>query len=101
MSADEDKLLAPVHPGEILREEFLQPLGLTPYGLGAALHVPRTRIKRLVRGETSLTADTALRLARYFGTTPDFWLRLQTAHDLRVEERRIAAELERIAPRAA
>jgi antitoxin HigA-1 len=64
--------LAPVHPGEILREEFLAPLELTAYGLAAELRVPRTRIERLVREETPVTPDTALRLARYFGTTPEF-----------------------------
>jgi addiction module HigA family antidote len=62
--------LAPVHPGEILREEFLEPLDLTPYVLAAELHVPRTRIERLIREETAMTPDTALRLARYFSTLP-------------------------------
>jgi addiction module HigA family antidote len=74
--------LAPVHPGEILREEYLEPLGITPYKLAAALHVPRTRVERLVREETSVTADTALRLGRYFGTSPEFWLRIQSLFDL-------------------
>lgn len=101
MPANEPSLLPPVHPGEILREEFLHPLSMTPYALGMALNVPRTRIERLVREETSVTADTALRLARYFGTTADFWLRLQTAYDLRVERRRLGAELDGITPRAA
>ena len=77
-----DSPLAPVHPGEILREEFLEPLGITPYALAAALHVPRTRIERLVREETSITVDTALRLGRYFGTSPEFWLRMQSLFDL-------------------
>ena len=76
--------LAPVHPGEILREEFLVPLGLSPYALAAACNVPRTRIERLVREETPVTTDTALRLARYFGTTPEFWVALQSNYDLAV-----------------
>jgi antitoxin HigA-1 len=74
--------LAPVHPGEILREEFLEPLRLTPYRVARAIGVPRTRIERLAREETPVTADTALRLARYFGTTPAFWINLQGQYDL-------------------
>jgi addiction module HigA family antidote len=93
--------LRPVHPGEILREEFLAPLSLTPYALAAVLHVPRTRIERLAREETPVTPDTALRLARYFGTTADFWLGIQARHDLEVTGADLAEELARIEPRAA
>lgn len=75
---------APVHPGEILRAEYMEPLGLTPYALAKRLHVPRTRIERLVREETAMTPDTALRLARCFATTPEFWLALQARHDIDV-----------------
>lgn len=71
-----------IHPGEILREEYLSPLALKPYTLAKKLHVPRTRIERLVDESTSVTPDTALRLAKYFGTTPEFWMNMQTAHDL-------------------
>src|SRR5436190_24051834 len=71
------KALAPVHPGEILREEFLVPLKMSPYALATVLRVPRTRIERLAREETGVTPDTALRLARYFGTTPYFLLGIQ------------------------
>ena len=91
--------LAPLHPGEVLREEFLAPLGLSAYALAKAVHVPRTRIERLVREETPVTADTALRLGRYFGTTARFWLNLQTAHDLEVASVERQAELARIVPR--
>ncbi|MFG1247633.1 HigA family addiction module antitoxin [Xanthobacter flavus] len=91
--------LPPVHPGEILREEFLAPLGLTAYALAAELKVPRTRIERLEREETSVTADTALRLARYFGTSAEFWLNLQTLHDVQVEQDRLGEELAAIRPR--
>lgn len=68
------KKLAPIHPGEVLREEFLKPMKLTPYAVAAALDVPRTRIERLAREETPVTADTALRLAKFFRTTPAFWM---------------------------
>jgi addiction module HigA family antidote len=91
--------LPPLHPGEVLREEFLEPLGMTSYALAKALHVPRPRIERIVREENPITADTALRLARYFGTSPEFWTRLQDLYDLRVAEREIAAELSTIEPR--
>ena len=69
----------PVHPGEILREEFMAPLKLSGYALAVACHVPRTRIERLAREETPVTADTALRPGRYFNTGPEFWMNLQSA----------------------
>ncbi|NEW92530.1 HigA family addiction module antitoxin [Rhodopseudomonas sp. BR0M22] len=92
------KKLPPVHPGEILREEFLLPMSLSPYAVAAACGVPRTRIERLARQETPVTADTALRLARYFGTTPNFWMNLQAQYDLEVAEDNSADELRRIKP---
>lgn len=70
------------HPGEILAEEFLTPLGMSVNALAMALRVPATRIGAIVKGERSVTADTALRLARYFGTSPEFWIHLQATHDL-------------------
>ena len=70
------------HPGEILAEEFLKPLGLSANALALALRVPANRIGAIVSGRRAVTADTALRLARYFGTTPDFWMNLQAMHDL-------------------
>ncbi|RBI69048.1 addiction module antidote protein, HigA family [Roseovarius sp. TE539] len=73
---------SPSHPGEVLRELYLDPLGLSPIALARRLHVPRTRIERLVREETSMTADTAMRLAKAFGTTPEYWMNLQRAWDL-------------------
>src|SRR6056297_2655096 len=72
----------PSHPGEVLKELYLDPLGLSPIALARRLHVPRTRIERLVREETAVTADTAMRLARAFGTTPEYWMNLQRAWDL-------------------
>ena len=91
------KKLPPVHPGEILREEFLVPMALTPYAVARACAVPRTRIE-LAREETPVTADTALRLGKYFGTTPSFWMNLQAQHDLEVAEDATAAEIRQIKP---
>src|ERR1700680_3206640 len=71
-----------VHPGEVLSEEFLDPLGMSVNALAVALRVPATRIGAIVKGERSVTADTALRLARFFGTSPEFWMNLQAMHDL-------------------
>jgi len=92
------KKLSPVHPGEVLREEFLGPMNLSPYMVARALGVPRTRIERLANEQTVMTADTALRLARYFGTSPAFWLGIQTQYDLERAEDELGAELRRIAP---
>src|SRR5215475_553277 len=92
------KKLSPVHPGEVLREDFLRPMNLTAYAVAAACGVPRTRIERLVREETPVTADTALRLARYFGTSAGFWMGIQTQYDLERATDGMAADLKRIAP---
>ncbi len=89
------KRLAPVHPGEVLREEFLKPLGLSQYRLAKDLSVPPRRINEIVHGARALSADTALRLARYFGTSDRFWLNLQAAYDLDVERDRLGSRLER------
>ena len=95
------KRLPPVHPGEILREEFLRPMGLTAYAVAKAIGVPRTRVERLAREDTPLTADTALRLSRYFGNSAGFWMGLQAQYDLEIAMDRIEKELKGIAPRAA
>jgi antitoxin HigA-1 len=95
------KKLPPMHPGEVLRVEFLEPLNLTPYALARALGVPRTRVERVVREETAITADTAHRLGRYFGTTPQFWVNLQSEYDLRVSAADHGKEYAGITPRAA
>ena len=92
------KKLPPVHPGEVLREEFLRPMKLTSYAVASAVGVPRTRIERLVREQTSLTADTALRLARYFGTSPVFWMGIRTQYELERAEDSLAVALRKIAP---
>jgi len=91
-------MLAPVHPGEILREEFLSEYGMSPYALAKALGVPRTRLERIVREETPVTIDTAMRLARFFGTSAEFWLNLQTRFDLETARETLADEIEQIRP---
>lgn len=88
----------PVHPGAILREEFLAPLGMSAIALAKRLGVPRTRIERLVREETAVTADTALRLAAFFRTTPAFWMNLQVACDLKAEAEAMENDLAGIVP---
>src|SRR5271170_7901371 len=80
-------LMPPVHPGEILREDFMKPLGLSVNKLALDLHVPATRIGEIVHERRRITADTALRLARYFRTNPEFWLNLQNFFDLEIERR--------------
>ena len=89
------KRLGPVHPGEILQAEFLEPLGLTQYRLAKNLTVPPRRINEIIHGTRAISADTALRLARFFGTSELFWLNLQAAHDLDVERDRLGARLAR------
>lgn len=86
--------MRPVHPGEILREDYLVPLGLTATALAKALNVPAPRINEIVRERRAVTADTAMRLARYFGGDARSWLNLQTAYDLRVAEIRDAKRIE-------
>ena len=78
------KLLAPIHPGEILREDVLKPLNMSVNQLAKSLAVDTARLNEIVRGRRGITADTALRLARYLGTTPEFWLKLQVHYELRV-----------------
>src|SRR5436305_3519873 len=87
--------MPPVHPGEILHEEFLDPLGISQYRLAKETSVPPRRINEIVRGERAITADTALRLARYFGTSERFWLNLQARYDLEREKDRLGSRLER------
>lgn len=90
------------HPGEILQEEFLAPLGMTANALATALRVPANRIGAILRGERAVTADTALRLARYFETSAEFWLNLQTMHDLTKAAKELRQQIERdVRPHAA
>ena len=90
--------LAPIHRGEVLRKEFPEPLGVTQPHLGGSIGVPPRRINEIVHGKRRITADTALRLARYFGTTDRFWLNLQTRFDLEIEKDNLGDALDAIQP---
>ena len=91
----ETQKLTPVHPGEILLEEFLEPMGLSQYRLAKDTSVPARRINEIVHGKRSITADTALRLSRFFGTSELFWLNLQTRYDLEVQRDLLGDRLEK------
>jgi addiction module HigA family antidote len=92
----------PIHPGEILREEFLEPLEITPYRLAKDISVPLTRITAILAGERSISADTALRLSRYFGMSESFWMNLQVHYDLECAKDELAGRLDaEVHPRAA
>jgi addiction module HigA family antidote len=92
-------ILPPIHPGEILREEYLVPLEMSAGSLARHLNVPRTRIERLVAEQTAVTTDTALRLARFFGTTPNLWMNMQTGYDIKIETAAKKRDLARIKQR--
>lgn len=87
------KKMAPIHPGEILLEEFLNPMGISQYRLAKETSMPPRRVNEIVQGKRSITANTALRLARYFGTTDRFWLNLQARYDLEIEKDRLGTRL--------
>lgn len=89
------KAHAPIHPGEVLSEEFLKPMGLSQYRLAKDISTPPRRINEIVHGKRRVTADTALRLARYFGMSECFWMNLQVHHDLEVEKMRLEGRLEK------
>ncbi len=94
--------MPPVHPGEILKEDLMKPLGLTVKGLARELRVPVSRMSEIVNGRRAINADAALRLSRYFGNTPEFWINLQTAYDLRITIHSSASRIEReVRPRQA
>ena len=94
--------LPPVPPGEVLRHDFLDPLGLTPHALALALRVPPNRITAILAGQRAVTAESALRLGRHFGTSPGFWLNLQKAYELELAEREVGARIRaEVAPREA
>ena len=94
-------VLPPVHPGEILAEEFLLPLEMSARALAAAIEVTPARVSDIIAGRRGITADTALRLGRYFGTSAQLWLNLQTNYDLEIASRELAEAIEHIRPRAA
>ena len=89
------KVLTPIHPGEVLLEDFLKPMALSQYRLAKGINVPPRRINEIVHRKRAITADTALRLARFFGTSEQFWLNLQTRYDLEVERDRLGESLKR------
>jgi addiction module HigA family antidote len=93
-----DSVVDPIHPGEVLMLEYLQPLGVTQHRLAVALGVPPRRINEIVHGKRRITTDTALRLARYFGTSERFWLNLQDRYDIEVERNRLGPALDEIQP---
>lgn len=100
--ARKTELLDPIHPGEMLLEEFMKPLGISINQLARDLHVPPNRISGIVNGRRGITANTALRLSRYFSNSPEFWMNLQASYDLRVARRKASAEVERhVRPREA
>ena len=90
--------MPPIHPGEVLMEEYLEPMGITQHRLAMAIGVPPRRINEIVHGKRRITADTALRMARYFGTSERFWMNLQGRYDLEVERDRLVDTLDEIAP---
>lgn len=90
-----EKVQEPVHPGELLREDFLEPMGITPYRLAEDIGVRHTRVYDILRGKRSISADTALRLSRYFGMSEDYWVRAQAHYDLEVEKDREGERIER------
>ncbi len=89
------KTLPPVHPGEVLLEDFMKPLGLNTYRVAKDIGVATLRVSQIVHGQRSISADTALRLARYFSTSPDVWMRLQATYDLEVAQRKVTKRIER------
>jgi addiction module HigA family antidote len=94
--------LPPVHPGEILRDEFLTPMGISVYELANAIRVPRSRVNDIVLGRRAITTDTAIRLGRYFGMSPEFWINLQARYDLDLADRTVRRKIElEVAPRSA
>jgi addiction module HigA family antidote len=94
-------IMPPVHPGEILLTEFLEPLGISPYQLARSIDVPARRINQIVHGDRRIRADTALRLSRFFGTSERFWMNLQARNDLEVEKERLGPALDDIQPHSA
>lgn len=94
----EPDLIEPIHPGEILMEDFIEGFGITQNKLAVSIGVPPRRINEIVHGKRGITADTAIRLARYFGTSEEFWMSLQSSYELRVERRALAGTIAGISP---
>jgi antitoxin HigA-1 len=90
-----DEILSPIHPGEVLLEDFIKPLGLSQYRLAKDIGVPAIRISQIVNGQRAITVDTALRLARYFGTSPEVWLRMQVRYELESADKELRTRINR------
>lgn len=95
-----DKRIEPIHPGEILQEDFLTPMNISAYKLAKETFLDQTRISEIIRGKRSITIDTALRFAKFFGTTPEFWINIQTQYDMENKREELASELMKIHPLA-
>jgi addiction module HigA family antidote len=95
---DRAEAFAPVHPGEVLREEFLEPMRLTPYAVAKACHIPRSKLERIVREKLGISGDTAVRLGHFFGTSAQFWMNLQAAYEVQKARREIGDALAEIEP---
>ena len=93
-----EKLYAPIHPGEVLMEDFIEGFGITQHKLAVSIGVPPRRVNEIVHGKRAITADTALRLGRYFGVEPQFWLNLQSRYELELAEERVADQVAEIKP---
>ena len=93
-----EKLYEPIHPGEVLMEDFIEGFGITQHKLAVSIGVPPRRINEIVHGKRSITADTALRLGRYFGVEPQFWLNLQSRYELEMAQERVADQITKITP---
>jgi addiction module HigA family antidote len=93
--------VGPIHPGEILKDEFLEPMAISAYALAKAIGVPRNRVSAILNGDRAISADTALRLGRYFGVSAEFWLGLQKSYDLEVARHELGAQLDQVVPHAA
>ncbi len=88
--------IEPIHPGEILQEDFLIPMGISAYKLAKETFIDQNRISEIIRGKRSITIDTALRFAKFFGTTPEFWINIQTQYDMEIKKEELASELMKI-----
>ena len=91
----EEKIM-PIHPGEILQQDFLVPMGISAYRLAKETYIDQTRISEILKGKRSVTIDTALRLAKFFGTSPEFWINIQTQYDMEIKSDEISDDLQKI-----
>lgn len=98
LTTTDEKLIEPIHPGEVLMEDFLEGFGITQHKLAVAIGVPPRRINEIVHGKRGITADTAIRLSKYFGTSAEFWMNLQSHYELRLQRRNLKLQVDAIDP---